>query len=141
MADTMQFDLVSPERSLASMLVQAVQIPGTEGDLTAMPGHMPLIITLRPGILTVTTDEGDQEFIVTGGFAEVGEGLTVLAENALPRADVTQENYDAMIKEAENFYGQAQENFVSEPGPVDEAAKLLSDMVALGDHIGLSTNR
>ena len=141
MADMMQFDLVSPERRLASMSVKAVQIPGTEGDLTAMPGHMPLITTLRPGVLTVTTDEGDQEFIVTGGFAEVGDGLTVLGENALPRADLTQENYEAMIKEAENFYGQAQENFVSEPGPVDEAAKMLSDMVALGDQIGLSTNR
>ena len=71
----------------------------------------------------------------------VGTGLTVLAENAVPRADMTQEDYDAMVKEAENFYGQAQENFVSEPGPVDDAAKLLSDMVALGDQIGLSSNR
>jgi F-type H+-transporting ATPase subunit epsilon len=141
MADTMQFDLVSPERRLASMKVRAVQIPGTEGDLTAMPGHMPLITTLRPGILTVTSDEGEQQFVVTGGFAEVGTGLTVLAENAVTRADVTQEDYDAMVKEAENFYGQAQENFVSEPGPVDDAAKLLSDMVALGDQIGLSSNR
>ena len=141
MTDTMQFDLVSPERRLASMLVKAVQIPGTEGDLTAMPGHMPLITTLRPGVLSVITDEGDQEFIVTGGFAEVGDGLTVLAEHALPRADLTQENYEAMIKEAENLYGQAQENFVSEPGPVDEAAKMLSDMVAIGDQIGLSANR
>ena len=141
MADMMQFDLVSPERRLASMEVIAVQIPGSEGDLTALPGHMPLITTLRPGILTVTTDEGDQEFIVTGGFAEVGDGLTVLAENALPRLDMTQETYDAIMKEAENFYSQAQETFVSEPGPVDEAAKMLSDMVALGDQIGLSTNR
>ncbi|MGB1828740.1 MAG: F0F1 ATP synthase subunit epsilon [Paracoccaceae bacterium] len=141
MADTMQFDLVSPERRLASMQVRAVQIPGTEGDLTAMPGHMPLITTLRPGILTVTSDEGEQQFVVTGGFAEVGTGLTVLAENAVLRADMTQEDYDAMVKEAENFYGQAQENFVSEPGPVDDAAKLLSDMVALGDQIGLSPNR
>jgi F-type H+-transporting ATPase subunit epsilon len=141
MADTMQFDLVSPERRLASMQVRAVHIPGTEGDLTAMPGHMPLIITLRPGILTVTSDEGEQQFVVTGGFAEVGTGLTVLAENAVLRADMTQEDYDAMVKEAESFYGQAQETFVSEPGPVDEAAKMLSDMVALGDQIGLSTNR
>jgi len=141
MADTMQFDLVSPERRLASMQVRAVQIPGTEGDLTAMPGHMPLITTLRPGILTVTSDEGEQQFVVTGGFAEVGTGLTVLVENAVPRADMTQENYDAMVKEAENFHGQAQENFVNEPGPVDDAAKLLSDMVALGDQIGLSSNR
>jgi len=141
MADTMQFDLVSPERRLASMQVRAVQIPGTEGDLTAMPGHMPLITTLRPGILTVTSDEGEQQFVVTGGFAEVGTGLTVLAENAVPRPDMTQEDYDAMVKEAKNFYGQAQENFVSEPGPVDDAAKLLSDMVALGDQIGLTPNR
>ena len=141
MTNTMQFDLVSPERRLASMLVKAVQIPGTEGDLTAMPGHMPMITTLRPGVLSVIMDEGDQEFIVTGGFAEVGDGLTVLAEHALLRADLTQENYEAMMKEAENFYGQAQENFVSEPGPVDEAAKMLSDMVALGDKIGLSVNR
>jgi F-type H+-transporting ATPase subunit epsilon len=137
----MQFDLVSPERRLASMQVRAVQIPGTEGDLTAMPGHMPLITTLRPGILTVTSDEGEQQFVVTGGFAEVGTGLTVLAENAVLRADMTQEDYDAMVKEAESFYGQVQETFVSEPGPVDEAAKMLSDMVALGDQIGLSTNR
>ena len=141
MAETIQFDLVSPESRLASMQVKAVQIPGTEGDLTAMPGHMPLITTLRPGVMTVTTDEGDQDFIVTGGFAEVGEGLTVLAENALPRADMTQEDYDAMIEEATNLYGKVQENFVSEPGPVDEAAKMLSDMVALGDQIGLSSSR
>ena len=140
MADTMQFDLVSPERSLASMQARAVKIPGTEGDLTAMPDHMPLITTLRPGILTVRTHEGDQEFVITGGFAEVGDGLTVLAEHALPRADMTQEKYEAMVKQAEDLYGRAQENFMSESGPVDEAAKMLSDIVALGNQIGLSSS-
>ena len=138
MAQTMQFDLVSPERRLASLAVTAVQIPGAEGDLTAMPGHMPLITTLRPGVLKVSGSDGDQEFVVTGGFAEVGEGLTVLAENAVLRSEMTQGDFDAMMAEAENTYGQAKENFVSEPGPVDEAAKMLSDMVALGDEIGLS---
>ena len=138
MAQTMQFDLVSPERRLASLAVTAVQIPGAEGDLTAMPGHMPLITTLRPGVLKVSGSDGDQEFVVTGGFAEVGEGLTVLAENAVLRSEMTQGDFDAMMAEAENTYGQAKENFVSEPGPVDEAAKMLSDMVALGGEIGLS---
>jgi F-type H+-transporting ATPase subunit epsilon len=138
MAQTMQFDLVSPERRLASLEVTAVQIPGAEGDLTAMPGHMPLITTLRPGVLKVSGSDGDREFVVTGGFAEVGEGLTVLAENAVLRSEMTQGDFDAMMAEAENTYGQAKENFVSEPGPVDEAAKMLSDMVALGDEIGLS---
>ena len=84
MADTMQFDLVSPERSLVSIPVREVRLPGTDGDLTAMPGHAPTIVTLRPGLVTVVGTDGAQtEFAVTGGFAEVSEkGLTVLAESA-----------------------------------------------------------
>ena len=141
MAQTMQFYLVCPERRLASLEVTSAQIPGTEGDLTAIPGHMHLITTLRPGVLKVSSSEGDQEFVVTGGFAEVGEGLTVLAENAVLRSEMAQSDFDAMTKEAKNIYVQAKENFVSEPGPVDEAAKMMSDMVALGDDIGLNAGR
>ena len=141
MADTMQFDLVSPERRLASKAVTSVQIPGTEGDLTAMPGHMPLITTLRPGILNVVSEGEEEAYVVTGGFAEVGTGLTVLAERAVLRSKMTQEDFDAMMEEAQNFYTKAQENFVSEPGPVDEATKMLSDMVAMGEEIGLSSSR
>jgi F-type H+-transporting ATPase subunit epsilon len=50
---TMQFDLVSPERRLASLQASEVQIPGADGDMVAMPGHAPVITTLRPGILRV----------------------------------------------------------------------------------------
>ena len=141
MAQTMQFDLVSPERRLASGQVTAVQIPGVEGDLTAMPGHMPMITTLRPGVLRVSSEEGDKDYVVTGGFVEIGEGLSVLAEKAFLRSEMTQETYDEMIKEAENFYGKAKETFENQPGPVDDAAKMLSDMVALGDDIGLGNRR
>jgi F-type H+-transporting ATPase subunit epsilon len=141
MAQTMQFDLVSPERRLASGQVTAVQIPGVEGDLTAMPGHMPMITTLRPGVLRVSSEEGDKDYVVTGGFVEIGEGLSVLAEKAVLRSEMTQETYDEMIKEAENFYGKAKETFENQPGPVDDAAKMLSDMVALGDDIGLGGSR
>lgn len=141
MAQTMQFDLVSPERRLASGQVTAVQIPGVEGDLTAMPGHMPMITTLRPGVLCVSSEEGDKDYVVTGGFVEIGEGLSVLAEKAVLRSEMTQETYDEMIKEAENFYGKAKETFENQPGPVDDAAKMLSDMVALGDDIGLGNRR
>ena len=138
MAETMQFDLVSPERSLMSEQVKSVQIPGADGDMTAMPNHAPLITTLRPGILTVETEKGTEEFVVTGGFAEMGEGLSVLAERAVPKADVDQETYEAMVDEAHAAYKQTKEAFQNEPGPVDDAAKLLADMVAVGSHIGLS---
>jgi len=137
----MQFDLVSPERRLASGQVTSVQIPGVEGDLTAMPGHMPMITTLRPGVLRVSSEDGDQDYVVTGGFAEIGEGLSVLAEKAVLRSEMTQETFAAMLEEAENFYGKTQETFENQPGPVDDAAKMLSDMVALGDDIGLGGSR
>ena len=141
MADTMQFDLVSPERRLASMQVTAVQIPGADGDMTAMPDHAPTITTLRPGVLRVEGPEGTAEYVVTGGFAEISsEGVSVLAERAVSKGDMTQEHLDEMMEEAKTTY-QAKEGFVNEPGPVDDAAKLLSDMVAMGDEIGLSSKQ
>jgi F-type H+-transporting ATPase subunit epsilon len=136
----MQFDLVSPERRVASLEVTSVQIPGADGDMTAMPGHAPLITTLRPGILRVESTGGTQEYVVTGGFAEIGENLSVLAERALPREEMTQETFDAILEEARAALNNAKEVFVNEPGPVDDAAKLLSDMVAMGGDIGLNAN-
>ncbi|MDM8167456.1 F0F1 ATP synthase subunit epsilon [Roseovarius sp.] len=140
MADTVQFDLVSPERLLASVEAREVQIPGAEGDMTALPDHAPLITTLRPGVVTVTGAEGTQSYVVTGGFAEINpESISVLAERAIPREEVTQEHFDEMIREANSRLEKAQDAYKNEPGPVDEAAKLLADMVAMGDEIGLAT--
>ncbi len=141
MADTVQFDLVSPERLLSSVAAKEVQIPGAEGDMTALPDHAPLITTLRPGVLKVTSDKGTDEYVVTGGFAEINEeSISVLAEQAIPREDVTQEHFQKMVDEANAALAKAQETYVNEPGPVDDAAKLLSDMVAMGGEIGLSAN-
>ncbi len=135
-----QFDLVSPERRLASVEASEVQIPGADGDMTAMAGHAPTITTLRPGILRVVSGKGTDEYVVTGGFAEISaDGVSVLAEQALPMAEMTQEVFDQLIADAKNTYGTAKEEFENEPGPVDDAAKLLSDMVAMGGHMGLSS--
>jgi len=139
MADTMQFDLVSPERRLASAQVVSVQIPGTDGELTAMPGHSATITTLRPGILTVDGPDGQSDYVVTGGFAEItASGVSVLAERAIAKSDMTQETMDEIMEEAKNTYSKAKAEFENEPGPVDDAARLLSDMVAMGTHMGLS---
>lgn len=137
MADTMQFDLVSPERRLASMKASEVQIPGAEGDMTAMADHAPVITTLRPGILRVTGPEGTLEFAVTGGFAEISpEGTTVLAERALPRSEVTQEVLNDWIAEAHAQVASAKETEAEEF--VDSSVKLMHDMVAMGTEMGLS---
>lgn len=138
MADTMQFDLVSPERRLASVQASEVHVPGVEGDMTIMPNHAPVITTLRPGVLEVEGPDGSETYVVTGGFAEIGEeGITVLAERAHAVHEVTQEMVDEMVASAHEAHAKAQERFKNDPGPVDDAAKLLSDMVAMGGRIGL----
>jgi len=139
MADTLQFDLVSPERKLASVQAREVQIPGADGDLTAMADHSPTITTLRPGVLRVVHAGGSDDYVVSGGFAEItAKGVSVLAEKAMPSAEVTQDVFDAMVADARTALDKAKETFKNEPGPVDDAAKLLSDMVAMGGHIGLT---
>lgn len=98
MADTVKFDLVSPERKLASVDAREVQIPGAEGDMTAMAGHAPTITTLRPGLLRVVHAGGTDDYLVSGGFADITHGsVSVLAEEALPKAELTQAGLDRLI--------------------------------------------
>jgi F-type H+-transporting ATPase subunit epsilon len=127
MADAMQFDLVSPERRLASLSAREVQIPGSDGDLTAMPGHVPTITTLRPGVLRVVHASGAEEFVVSGGFAEVtGTSVSVLAEQAVPRAQLSAELHARMVEEAQAAVAAAQGS-----PRADELAKTLADVQAL----------
>ena len=127
MAEMMQFDLVSPERRLTSVQASEVQIPGAEGDFTAMAQHAPVITTLRPGVLKVVTASGTDEYLVTGGFAEVGvAGTSVLAERAFAKADVTPELLEDLIKEA---------NLQRDANNTDMAAKYAEDLVAASTQI------
>lgn len=90
MADKVEFELVSPEKLLASQPVDMVVVPGAEGDFGVMAGHAPMISTVRPGVIAVY--EGEKvvnRVFVAGGFAEVtGERCTVLAEQATPVAEI-----------------------------------------------------
>ncbi len=83
MANTFTFDLVSPEKQLASVEAEMVTLPGVEGDMGVMAGHMSLISTLRDGEVIVKADGGETKYHVTGGFADISaDKLTVLATKA-----------------------------------------------------------
>lgn len=104
MADTLHFELVSPEKLLRSDEVFMVVVPGTEGDFGVMAGHAPLVSTIRPGAIQVfqgsINDTPDRIFI-DGGFAEVGlEGLTILAESATPVGELDVEDAARQLTEA-----------------------------------------
>jgi F-type H+-transporting ATPase subunit epsilon len=101
MAGSVQFDLVSPERRLASLMATEVQIPGAMGDMTAMEGHAPTITTLRPGVLRAVGPDGAKAYVVTGGFAEISAtGISVLAERAVPLEELTPATLDALVADA-----------------------------------------
>lgn len=128
MANTMQFDLVSPERSLASLQVTAVQIPGADGDMTAMPGHAATLTSLRPGVVKVQSSEGEKDFVVTRGFAEISaESISVIAEHAHVGSEVTKADLEDVLSAAR----AAAENADAEDK--DAAEKFVADMVDLLD--------
>jgi len=98
MADKLIFSLVSPEAELFAGEVDQVDIPGTEGDFGVFPSHSPLMAAIRTGAIKVYADE----YFVQGGFADVTpDGLTVLAEKAMPMGDVSADSLKADIDAAE----------------------------------------
>jgi F-type H+-transporting ATPase subunit epsilon len=108
----LHFELVSPERLLFSGDVAEVDIPGTDGDMGILPGHAPVLSTLRPGVVTVTKEGGAKERIfVRGGFAEVNpQGLTVLAEVAVPIGELNGEILAQQVKDAQEDVTDAQDD-------------------------------
>ncbi|MFV0334133.1 MAG: ATP synthase F1 subunit epsilon [Tropicimonas sp.] len=128
MANTMQFDLVSPEKRLASLEAVQVEIPAAEGDMTAMAEHAPVITTLRPGLVTVTGADGQEtRFAVTGGFAEINaRAVSLLAEHAT--ADFSDRTlFQSHLEDARARAARASGE------DRDVADKLVADMVQLLD--------
>jgi F-type H+-transporting ATPase subunit epsilon len=107
----LHFEFVSPERVLFSGAVDQVDLPGAEGDMGILPGHAPLVTMLRPGIVTIYRDGRSEPVVVIGGFAEVGpEGLTVLADRAVPRQDFDMALLAGEIKDTEEDVADCQDD-------------------------------
>jgi F-type H+-transporting ATPase subunit epsilon len=108
---TFNFELVSPERVLFSGDVDAVVLPATEGDMTVLAGHAPTMTALKTGFLVITSNPGNgRRILVRGGFADINQnGLTVLAERALPAEELTQDILDHEILQAEMAYDSTNE--------------------------------
>src|SRR6266704_2747667 len=107
---TFHFDLVSPAKLLFSGEVDQVDVPGSEGDFGVLAGHAPLIATLRPGILVIFREGGELKVVVDGGFAEVNpDGLTVLADMAVPVDEFDRKVLAGEIKDAEEDAADAKE--------------------------------
>lgn len=110
MAGSFQLELVSPAKLLLSRPVDMAVLPAAEGEMGVLPGHAPMIVALRGGVISVT--EGGQvteRLFVAGGFAEVTpERVTVLADEATPVEQLSRTAAEARVTEAEAALAEAQ---------------------------------
>ena len=108
-------EIVSPEKRLLARAVDMVVVPGTEGDLAAMPDHAPMIVLLRGGV--VSLHQGSQvtdRFFVAGGFAEITrERCTILADMAVPVSSLSRQDGEVRLRQAEQDYDNADKNDIT----------------------------
>lgn len=100
---TFLLELVSPEKLLLSRQVERVTIPAIEGEMGVLPGHAPMIVVLRGGVIQVRENGADTEkLFVGGGFAEVSaDRVTILADEATPLANLSRAASERRLAEAE----------------------------------------
>lgn len=105
------FELVSPERVLISEPVSMAVIPGSEGYFGALPQHAPMISALAPGVVDIYQEsEIVNRLFVSGGVVELNaEKCTLLADEALPLAEMDSAKAALRLEEAENILSQTED--------------------------------
>jgi F-type H+-transporting ATPase subunit epsilon len=106
------FELVSPEKLLFTGEVEAVVVPGAEGEFTVLKDHAPVMSVLKPGIVEIeATPAAKTRLFVRGGFADVSpKGLTILADYAIPLEELDGAKIDADLKDAEEDVADAKDD-------------------------------
>ena len=96
-------ELVSPEKLLLSRRVEMATIPAAEGEMGVLPGHAPMIVALRGGVLRLRENGAETDkLFVAGGFAEVSpQRVTVLADEATPLAQLSRAACEAKLTAAQ----------------------------------------
>ncbi len=105
------FELVSPERVLASLEADMVVVPGEEGDFGVLAQHAPVLSLLRPGLIEIYDgNKVSERVFVEGGFAEVNpNGLIVLAEAANPLSELSLDEARSLLQRAEDDLADSRE--------------------------------
>lgn len=133
MADTIQLEIVTPDRMIVSEAALDVQIPGKSGYLGILPGHAPLITEVAVGEITYRRESETRHIAVAWGFAEVlPEKVTILAETAerpedidVARAEQAKQRAEARLKQggSELDYHRAEDALRRAQTRIDVAGK------------------
>jgi F-type H+-transporting ATPase subunit epsilon len=109
--DSFKFELVSPERLLVSEDVISVVVPGSEGEMTVMAHHAPVMTTMRPGIIEAKNVDGEtSRYVVYGGFADIlPDSCTLLAEFSVHEKDFDREDLARRVEETKKAISETSE--------------------------------
>ncbi len=136
MVEKLAFELLVPERSLASLEADMVVAPGVEGEFGVLPMHAPLVALLRPGVIRVY--EGDtvtRRVFVASGFAEVSErGFSILAEEAEPVEEIDLEEARQRLRDAEEDLADAKEASEAERQRLEQAVAVARARIEAVEH-------
>ena len=100
---TIKFEIATPERVVFKDHILQVSVPTTEGEVTILPKHSPLVSILKPGVLGIKKIDNSVEIIsVSGGFLEVLlNKIIVLADTAERAEEIDLERAEEARKKAE----------------------------------------
>lgn len=99
-----QFELqiITPDRVFYEGNARMVEFNTTEGEVGVMPGHIPMTLVLKPGILTITEEDETKEAALHAGFVEIlPESVTILAEIVEWPSEIDEERAQAAKERAE----------------------------------------
>ena len=131
MAEKLHFELVSPERLLMDVSAEGVKVPGSEGDFMVLPGHAPMLSTIRPGVIEVVGESNEEpvRLFIRSGFAEVSPvGLVVLAEEAIDVSELSKSDLEQRLQNAKEDLEDAKtdEQRRSAEGAIEHLSALLA---------------
>jgi F-type H+-transporting ATPase subunit epsilon len=127
MAERIQLEVITPERSILAETVDFVSVPGAGGELGILPGHTPLISQLQTGVLSYTQGATTERLLVSGGFVEVsGDRVSVLADMAERAEEIDANTARQMCEQAERSLA----TFTGEEGDFDRACNELARAAA-----------
>lgn len=106
------FEIVTPERTVLKEKIAQVSVPTKMGEITVLPNHIPLVASLMPGVIEVVKTDGTREIMsISGGFIEVlKDKVVILADTAeraeeidMKRAEEARRRAEQTIKEMRKF--------------------------------------
>ena len=89
MADKIELEIVTPKGRALAETVDEVTAPSVQGEFGVLPGHLPMVAALRPGIVTYRIGNESKKVAVSAGFAEAGANkLLILADDFAERSSI-----------------------------------------------------